>query len=160
MFHAVLSVNFSQVQYSFNEGLDDGSGAAQVQLMLSNLSSFNILVYVMTNNITAIGVNNGQCMELNSENDYLHGVYTATFLASTTLTFVDIPICNDIVLEVDEMFNISIVSNSDPDHVQSGTPDHVTVTIVDNDGKHYPSVDYMHSCQFLSPYPPSSQTSP
>lgn len=147
----VLSVNFSQVGYSFDEGVDDGSGAAQVQLVLSNPSSFDILVYVITNNITAIGANNSQCSELDSENDYLPGVYTATFPAGATLTFLDIPICNDIVLEVDETFSISIVSNSDPDHVMTGTPDHVTVTIVDNDGKHYPSVDYMHSCQFLFP---------
>ena len=104
-------------------------------LILSSPSAFDITVYVMTNNITATGVNNSQCSEIDSENDYLHGVYTSTFQARVTVTFVEIPICNDIVLEEDETFSISIVSNSHLDNVTNGSPDNVTIIIVDNDSK-------------------------
>ena len=145
----VLTVNFSQVGYSFDEDVDEGSGAAQVQLMLSDPSSFEIVVYVMTDNITATGVNNSECTAFDSENDYLYGVHTGTFTSGVTLTFVDVPICNDNVLEGDETFSISIVSNSHPDVVTNGSPDHVNITIVDNDGKchvSYALVDiYPHS---------------
>ena len=136
-------MNFSQVEYSFDEGVDEGSGVAQVELMLSNPSAFDITVYVMTNNITATGVNNTQCSEVDSETDYLDGVYTSTFPARVTVIFVDIPICNDIVLEEDETFSISIVSNSHLDNVTNGSPDHVNVTIVDNDGKCLYSANYL-----------------
>ena len=135
-------MNFSQAAYSFDEDVDEGSGAAQVLLMLSNPSAIEIIVYVMTNNITATGVNNSECTEADSENDYQHGIYTGQFPAGLTVTFVDIPICNDIVLEEDETFNISLVSISHPDDVKIGSPDHVTVTIVDNDGKSWPNANY------------------
>ena len=139
-------MNFSQVEYSFDEEVDEGSGAAQVELTLSNPSAFDITVYVMTNNITATGVNNSQCSEVDSENDYLHGLYTGTFPAMVTVIFVDIPICNDTVLEEDEKFSISIVSNSHLDNVTNGSPDSATVTIVDNDGKCLSSVN-LHTGQ-------------
>ena len=128
-------MNFSQVEYSFDESVDDGNGTAQVQLMFSNPSTFDITVFVMTNNITATSVNNSECLEADSENDYLHGVYNGTFPSMVTFIFVNIPICNDIVLEEDETFSINIVSNSHLDNVTNGSPDHVTITIIDNDGK-------------------------
>ena len=143
----VTTVNFSQVGYNFDEDVDEGSGAAQVQLMLSNPSSFETIVHVMTNNYTATGVNNSDCMAGDSENDYLYGLYIVAFPASITMTFVDIPICNDIFLEGDETFSLTIISNSHPDVVKNGSPDHVNITIVDNDGK---CCINLRSCQLLS----------
>ena len=126
-----ITVNISQAVY----GVDEGSGAAQVLLMLSNPAVFEIIVYVMTNDITASGVNNSGCTEFDSESDFLNGVYNGTFSAGLTVTSVDIPLCNDIILEEAETFNISLTSNSHPDDVKNGSPNHVIITIVDNDGK-------------------------
>jgi len=124
------------VQYNLGEGMDnDGSGDAQVELIFSNPSSFEIMVFVMPGDITATGLNSSGCLETSGESDYLYGVYTVTFPADVTLQTVDIPICDDSVLEQDEMLSLSIVSNSQPGNVTNGSPDHVNVTIVDNDGK-------------------------
>jgi len=51
------------------------------------------------------------------------------------MQFVNITICDDNVLEEDETFSLTIVSNSNPDNVTNGSLDNVTVTIVDNDRK-------------------------
>ena len=124
-------MNFSQARYTFGES----SGNTQFEVMLSNPSSFNIVVNVMSNNITATGLNSSKCLESNSIDDYQYVVYSVTFPASVTLQFVDIMICDDNVLEEDETFSLTIVSNSIPDNVTNGSPDNVTVTIVDNDRK-------------------------
>ena len=124
-------MNFTQAQYSFGEG----SGNVQVELMFSNPSLFDIVVYVMSNNITATGVNSSECLESDGTDDYMYGVYSVTFPANVTLQLVDITICDDSVLEEDETFSLTIVSNSIPDNVTNGSPDSVTVTIVDNDRK-------------------------
>ena len=139
----VITVNFTQVGYNFDE--DQGTGTAQVELMLSNPSSFEIIVHLMTNDGTATGVNNSECMTVDSDNDYLYGLNTGAFPAGLTSTYVDISICNDIVLEGDETFSISIVSSSHPNVVKNGSPDHVNITIIDNDGK----CVNLHTCQFL-----------
>jgi len=131
-----ISVSFSQVQYSLGEGMDnEGSGNVQVELVFSNPSSFEIMVFVMPNDVTATGLNSSECLVAGGVSDYLNGVYTVTFPATVTLRTVDIPICDDSVLEEDETFSLTIVSNSHPDNVTNGSPDHVNVTIVDNDGK-------------------------
>ena len=140
----VITVNFTQVGYNFDE--DQGTGTAQVELMLSNPSSFEIIVRLMTNDGTATSVNNSECVMADSDNDYLYGLYIGTFPADETSTYVDIPICNDIVLEGDETFSISIVSSSHPNVVKNGSPDHVNITIIDNDGK---GCINLHTCQFL-----------
>lgn len=114
--------------------------------MLSNRSSFEIIVYLMTNDDTATSVNNSECTATDSDNDYLYGVYIGAFPAGVTLAFVDIPICNDVFLEGDETFSLSIVSNSHPDVVKNGSPDHVNITILDNDGE---CCINLHNCQFL-----------
>ena len=124
-------MNFSQLQYSFNES----SGDALVELMLSNPSSFEIVVLVMSNDITATGVNGSQCLEAGGTSDYLSGIYTVMFPVNATLQVVDIPICDDSVLEENETFGLTIFSNSHPDNVTNGSPDQVSVTIVDNDRK-------------------------
>ena len=129
-------MRFSQVQYSLGEGMEDeGSGYAQVELTFSNPSSFDVIVFVMTDDITATGVNSSECLEAGGASDYLYGVYAVTFSANVTVRIVDIPICDDSVLEEDETFSLTIVSNSHPDNVTNGSPDSVTVAIVDNDGK-------------------------
>jgi len=131
-----ITVRFSQVQYNLVEGMDnDRSEDSQVELWLSNPSSFEIMVFVMPDDITATGLNNSECLLASCESDYLYEVYTVTFPASVTLQTVDIPICDDTVLEQDEMFSLFIDSNSHPDNVINSSPDHVNITIVDNDGK-------------------------
>jgi len=131
-----ITVRFSQVQYNLGEGMDnDGSGDAQVELIFSNPSSFEIMVFVMPGDLTAKGLNSSECLVASGESDYLFGVYTVTFPVNVTLQTVDITICDDSVLEQDEMLSLSIVSNSHSDNVTNGSPDHVNVTIVDNDGK-------------------------
>ena len=131
VFSVAITVNFSQARYSFGEG----RGNAQVELMFSNPSSFDIVVYVMSDDINATGVNGSECLESDGTDDYLYGVYGVTFPAKVTLQFVDITICDDSSLEEDETFSLTIVSNSIPDNVTNGSPDSATVTIVDNDGK-------------------------
>ena len=119
-----ITVNFSQVQFSCVEGMDNkDNGITQVQLMLSNPSSFDIIVVVASSNITAIGLNSSKHMKSN-----MYGVYNVTFLSNVTSQFVDIPICDDSVLEEDETFSLTIVSNSHPDNVTNGSPDNVIVT--------------------------------
>ena len=129
----VITVRFSQVQYNLAEGMDnDRSG---VELWLSNPSSFEIMVFVMPDDITATGLNSSECLLASGESDYLYEVYTVTFPVSVTLQTVDVPICDDQVLEQDEMFSLFIDSNSHPNNVINRSPDHVNITIVDNDGK-------------------------
>ena len=126
-------MNFSQAQYSLGEGVNEDSGNSQVQLIFSNPSAFDIVIYVMSNNITATGLNSSECTEFDGTRDYLYGLYSVTFPASFTMQSVDITLCDDNVLEEDETFNLIIISNSHPDNVTNDNPDNVTVTIVDND---------------------------
>ena len=131
-----ITVRFSQIQYKLFEGMDNNhSGDSYAELIFSNPSSFEITVFVMADDITAIGLNSSECLVASGESDYLYEVYTVTFPVNVTSQTVDIPICDDSVLEQDEMFSLSIDSNSHPGNVTNGSPDHVNVTIVDNDGK-------------------------
>ena len=135
--NVAITVSFGQAQYSLGEGMDDvGSGNALVQLMFSNPSSFDIIIFVISNDITATGVNGSQCLETGGTSDYQSGIYTVMFPANATLQVVDIPICDDSVLEENETFGLTIFSNSHPDNVTNGSPDHVSVTIIDNDGEY------------------------
>jgi len=128
--YVVITVNFSQIQYTFDE---DG-GNMQVEVLFSNPSSFNITI---TLEITSISLNSRDCLVANGESDYLHGIYNVTFPASVTLQAVNIPICDDRVLEENETFSLIIVSNSHPSNVTNGSPDHVNITIIDNDRKFF-----------------------
>jgi len=129
--YLAITVNFSQVHYIFDE---DGENV-QVELAFSNPSSFEIMVFVMPGDITAMGLNSSKCLMASDESDYLYGVYIVTFPANVTLQTMNILICDDGVLEQDEMFSLSIASNSHSHNVTNGSPDHVNITIVDNDGK-------------------------
>ena len=130
-FTVAITVNFSQARYSFVEG----SGNVLIELMFSNPSSFDIIVHVMWDDITATGLNNSACLESDDTEDYLHGVYSVMFSVNMTMQLLNFTICDDDVLEEEETFSLTIVSNSNPDNVTNGSPDSVTVIIMDNDRK-------------------------
>ena len=118
----------------------ENNGLAQPKLVFSNPSSFDITIQVMVTDITAIGVNNTECTIINSENDYTMGLYDVIFPANVTTRVIDIPICDDIVLEGNESFNVLIVSDLSLNDVASGGSggsggalDQATVIIVDDD---------------------------
>jgi len=140
LFYLAITVNFSQAKYTF----DEDSGSVKVEVLFSNPSSFDIVVFTITNNITAIGLISSECLVASGESDYLHGVYTVTFPANVTLQAVDIPICNDSVLEENETFSLTIFSNSHPNNVINGSPDQVNITIIDNDRKCLYSITALH----------------
>jgi len=111
-----ITVSFSQVQYNCAEDMDsEDSGATQVQLILSNPSSFDVIVFVVSTNIIAADLSSSK-----------HRVY---FPANVTMQTVDILICNDSVLEENETFSLTIASSSHPNNVTNGSPDHTIVTI-------------------------------
>ena len=113
----------------------ESNGSAQAELVFSNPSSFDITVQVVVSDISAVGVNNTECIIINSENDYTKGSYNVTFPANVTVGVIDIPVCDDIVLEEDESFNISIISQSLVDNVTVGSVDQAMVIVVDDDRK-------------------------
>jgi len=117
--------------------VDEDNGLVQLELIFSNPSSFNITIQVMATDATAGGVNNTDCVVISSENDYTIGLYNVAFPANLTSRVIDIPICDDIVLEEDEEFNVSIASNSSPDNIIHGSVDRSTVTIIENDGEYF-----------------------
>lgn len=128
-----IVVNFSQTVYTYVED----NVLAQPELVFSNPSSFDIAVQVIIADITAVGVNNTECAIFNSENDYMMGLYNVIVPANVTVRVIDIPICDDRVLEEEESFNVSIFSNSFPDRVRSGVVDQATVIIEDDDREFY-----------------------
>ena len=65
--------------------------------------------------------------------DYDSGPYTVTFPAGQTTATLNVPITDDMILERDENFMLTINSSSLPTAVTRGTPGEVTVTIVDDD---------------------------
>ena len=108
---------------------------ARLNMIFSNPSSFDITIQVMATDNTAAGVNNTECATLSPNNDYTMGLYNVTFNTSMTESFINISVCNDIVLEENETFSLMIVSNSLHANVTSGNPSQVEVTIMDNDRK-------------------------
>ena len=146
-----ITVKFSQQMFMYKEE----SEQARPSLIFSNPSSFNITIQVMVTDNTAVGVNNGGCIDVSSENDYEMGLYNVTFKAMVTESVIDIAICNDIVLEDNETFSLSIISNSLHDNVTSDSPNQATVTIIDNDRKSiqlsiYSNFSYNNCCLFFS----------
>ena len=126
-----IVVNFSQAIYVVVEN----NGSVQAKLVFSNPASFDITVQVIVSDVSAVGVNNTECTIVNSENDYTMGLYNVTFPANVTVGVIDIPVCDDVVLEEDESFNVSIVSQSLVDNVTIGSVGEATVIIVDDDRK-------------------------
>ena len=66
--------------------------------------------------------------------DYDSGPYTATFPAGVTSVPFDVPINDDLILEFNEIFTVTINSSSLPDSVTVSNPDVATVTVINNDG--------------------------
>ena len=67
--------------------------------------------------------------------DYDSGTYTVIFPAGVTMVAFDVPITDDMVLEDNENFMLTINSSSLPDYITRSTPPEATVTIVDDDRK-------------------------
>ena len=111
------------------------SEQARPNIIFSNPSSFDITVQIMVTDNTAAGVNNTECTTDSPDNDYTMGLYDVTFNTMMVESFLEIPVCNDIVLEVNETFRLMIVSNSLHPNVTIGDPSKVEVTIIDNDRK-------------------------
>ena len=118
-------------------------------LIFSNPSSFDITVQVMITDITATGVNNTDCVTLSHSNDYTMGLYNVTFTTMMTESVMSISICNDIVLEDNETFQLVIVSDSLHENVTSGSPNQTVITIIDNDRKFKIPAIFSCNCDFL-----------
>ena len=67
--------------------------------------------------------------------DYESGPYTVTFPAGATMVPFNVSIIDDIILEKDENFTLTIDPSSVPTFVNVGSPAQATVTIVDDDRK-------------------------
>ena len=67
--------------------------------------------------------------------DYTPGPYNVTFIAGMISVQVFIPIFEDITIEMDESFILTIDASSLPSNVTLGDPDQATVTIVEDSGK-------------------------
>ena len=67
--------------------------------------------------------------------DYVAGVYPATFIAGTTRAPISITINDDNIFENNENFTLTINPSSLPSNVNIGDPNETTVTIIDNDRK-------------------------
>ena len=65
--------------------------------------------------------------------DYTSGPYTVTFPAGVTMIAFDVPITDDMILEVDEIFILTINGATLPNGITCNTPGQATVTIVDNE---------------------------
>ena len=67
--------------------------------------------------------------------DYTSGPYTVTIPAGQTTATFNVPITDDMILEGDEDFMLTIDSSSLPNGVTRGDPGEATVTIEDDDRK-------------------------
>ena len=65
--------------------------------------------------------------------DYSSGEYTVTFLAGLGVATLEINTTDDDVLELLEFFKVMIISTSQSDRVQPGSPDLAFVNITDNE---------------------------
>ncbi|XP_065915710.1 extracellular matrix protein 3-like [Dysidea avara] len=99
--------------------IDEDDGPVQPLLVLSNPSSTNITVQVLSEDNTAIG-----------GVDYDSGPYTAIFPAGEISATITISITDDTVFEDDKNFTLTIDPSSTPDGVSGGQ---AIMTIVDDD---------------------------
>jgi len=83
----------------------------------------NIIVLLLRYNIIGGGV------------DYNSGPYTVTFPAGQTNAIFNVIITDDSILERNEIFNLTIDSDTLPNRVTVDSLYEATVTIRDNDGK-------------------------
>ena len=130
-FIIAITVTFGSPMYTAREE----SEQARPNIIFSNPSSFDITVQIMVTDNTAAGVNNTECTTSSPNNDYTMGLYDVTFNTMMIEYFLEIPVCNDIVLEENETFRLMIISDSLHPNVTIGDPSQVQVTIIDNDRK-------------------------
>ena len=69
--------------------------------------------------------------------DYGSGPYTVIFPAGMTRTPFDVPTTDDMILENNENFTLTIDSTTLPTVVIVGVPGEALITIVDDEGKSY-----------------------
>ena len=74
-------------------------------------------------------------MSITEDEDYIGGPYNVTVPAGMKHFDFNITINNDSVLEVNEVFTLTIDPLSLPSNVSVGDQNTTTITIVDNDGK-------------------------
>ena len=67
--------------------------------------------------------------------DYTSGPYIFTIPAGQTTATFEVPITDDMILESNENFMLTINETSLPDHITRGTPEEAAVNIVDDDRK-------------------------
>ena len=67
--------------------------------------------------------------------DYTSGPYAVTFPAGQTTATFNVPITDDMILEGDDSFTLTINETSLPTNVIRGIFGEATVTIVNDDGK-------------------------
>ena len=67
--------------------------------------------------------------------DYTSGPYTVIIPAGQVTATFDVPITDDMILEGNENFMLTINSSSLPDGITRSTPGGATVTIVDDESK-------------------------
>ena len=67
--------------------------------------------------------------------DYTSGLYAVTFSAGVTMVAFNVPITDDMILEGDRNFMLTIDETSLPNGMTRGTPGQTKVIITDEDGK-------------------------
>ena len=68
--------------------------------------------------------------------DYTSGPYAVTFPAGVTMVAFNVPITDDMILEGDRSFMLTIDETLLPTGITRGTPGQAKVIIMDEDGKH------------------------
>ena len=121
--------------------------------LLSNFVSFLVLVFIQPQNYSVTEGNTAvitlvtstsayqfdftvtlQTMDGTADSsDYSSGEYTVTFLAGLGVATLEINTTDDDVLELLEFFKVMIISTSQSDRVQPGSPDLAFVNITDNE---------------------------
>ena len=124
-----LTVQFS----SATAMVAEDAGMATVTLELSEAATEQIIVPIMTTNGTATA---------GAGNDYtaLAADATVTFAINDTEQTISVTILDDVAAEGNETFTLSFSPGALPSGVTAGTPNSVTVTIVDDD---VPVVSFM-----------------
>ena len=131
---------FNQSVYN----VDEDAGPAQPVLVLTNPSSSDITVQVITEDGSATGeycsiASTNCCSVITNVTgggvDYTSRPYNVTFPAGVTMVTFDVPINDDNKVEGNEIFNLTLDLSSLPSVVTTGIPLQATVTIADDDCK-------------------------
>ena len=117
--HAEITCSFSQATYSVNEG-----DSASVTIMISS-AEFTFPFTVTLSYMDGSAV---------QDVDYTPETFTVDFAPGEISKTFDVATIEDNRVEKLEDFKIMKVGTSQPDKVSPGSPDMVTVEIVDDDG--------------------------